>query len=63
MSTLDALLLVALLFLALSILIFFLTGRKIRKDIDKYLDEATTEEQEVIQKQLVKALFPPRFHR
>ena len=53
--------------LAAIVLLFFigmvLLFRSVRRDVEKALEKATTEEQEIIRNKVVKALFPPRFHR
>lgn len=53
--------------LAAIVLLFFigmmLLFRSVRRDVEKALEEATTEEQDIIRNKVVKALFPPRFHR
>jgi hypothetical protein len=43
--------------------IFAYTYRGIRKEIEDALTKADEEEQAEIRKRVVKALFPPRFHR
>lgn len=40
----------------------YLLGKSINKNVEKILTDATTEEQEIIRKKIVKAVFPPRFH-
>ena len=42
---------------------FYLFSMKIRKDVERALEDATTEEQTIIRNKVVKAMFPPRFTR
>lgn len=53
--------------LAVLVLLFFIglmiLFRAVRRDVEKALEQATTEEQAIIRNKVVKALFPPRFPR
>lgn len=63
MSLVNALLIAAVIFLLIGAAALFFVGRDIRRTVEKTLAEATTEEQEIIRKRVVKAMFPPRFNR
>jgi len=56
-------LVVLLIFIGLAVGWFFWLSSKIRQDVEDALKNATTEEQEVIRKKVVRAVFPPRFPR
>lgn len=43
--------------------IAYFVSRGVRKHVEEALKDATTEEQAIIRKKVVKAVFPPRFHR
>lgn len=54
-------LIVLLVFIGLCVGWLFWLSSKVRHDVEDALKNATTEEQEVIRKKVVRAVFPPRF--
>lgn len=43
--------------------IMYRVGKDLHRRVENALEDATTEEQEIIRKQVVRAMFPPRFKK
>ncbi len=62
-SILDIIFVVAVALVCISATAFAILYNSVRKDIEEALKNASTKEQAEIRKQLVRAMFPPRFPR
>lgn len=62
-AALNIIFAIAVTFLTLGVIAFALLYRSVRRDVEEALKNADAAEQARIRKQLVKALFPPKFHR
>jgi Na+/melibiose symporter-like transporter len=60
---LDVIFVIAVVFLITGITAFALLYMSVRRHVEEALKNADSAEQARIRKQLVKAMFPPRFHR
>ena len=54
---------VALIVVIVVTVVFYRFVSKLMKDVERAIEDATTEEQTIIRAKVIKALYPPRFNK